>query len=827
MGEGAAMKIPVMGIIWVAALLSTTASITGGLVMYFESIASLEETVDTISEGELRSLADGIMHVQTNVLRKAPLVRNFFYELSLLPAGAPWQDVEDMARLFLWAQLAAQHEVFELAVIVIPRNRSDPLAPTYLGSWVSPMKGAQNREYVFGSYSAAVANASRGTVDSVTPDGAAFEMQIRSYDLDPQTGARRSWLYEWNAVSYINDLVPPQWDPASGRLPGDGLGWTDGSEYGVLLDGAVAVKHRPPGVWWAEADMNVYIYGMYDVMFAPPPPPHPWSDCQTINFAVGFLYTAWEDGFAKYRRTHPDTTVLAVDTKSEIIYASTTDETMLKESCKSVSEFSSVSVSSCVRNVSALSSHHQRLYAELRHAPSGKFGKWTSDGTAYYVRKERVFDNVALLWLRPVSSVDQKVQSALVLLLVFTALVFLFDVLLSLMEVMLIAQPLRDVNVAVEMIGGMETELAAARLRVHQKRAVVVSEMDSLVAGMLNTIDHLENFRSFLPASVLRSMSTHEDAEVEGADNEESIDANEAEGNAAPDLLREDSEDSEASSNISAAAPRPRRVSKGVFALQLLEKRVSVVVVNVVRFVDVGAGECDEMLKVHSALLEWLVGAAAPLRGVIDNFSGDRFFVSFNASKSTASRRVSAGTLAHDFGTHCGEVGLVPSAGVASGSAKVGNLGSRTMRKYSFISALVPFVHALERHARNLGVAVLCCTETHRELQHSYHTLCAGHLLLQKYHPTAVCVFWVTSLRARGKHAEWMYELSSTAENDPHKDWNALMGAVLTGSWSEAAALRDSIQDRSDMAEGTPLRDAVRTAIDRCEYTVPDFTPYY
>ena len=81
MGADRACGIPVLLLICSGALISVCGSVAGGLVMYFQSLASLERTVEQTSASDLQGLKTEILDVMQMVRDNADV--NFLSSMEL------------------------------------------------------------------------------------------------------------------------------------------------------------------------------------------------------------------------------------------------------------------------------------------------------------------------------------------------------------------------------------------------------------------------------------------------------------------------------------------------------------------------------------------------------------------------------------------------------------------------------------------------------------------------------------------------------------------------------------------------------------------------
>jgi class 3 adenylate cyclase len=144
----------------------------------------------------------------------------------------------------------------------------------------------------------------------------------------------------------------------------------------------------------------------------------------------------------------------------------------------------------------------------------------------------------------------------------------------------------------------------------------------------------------------------------------------------------------------------------------LSARTVSVVCINAMGFHSATLRDgAARLASLAEQLTTTVVAAAAEERGVVDSFHGDHFLLTFNAASSCATHAVRAPRCALYIGQRAatsfafiqdgfGCSALTITAGVASGPARCGALGSRDSRRFSIVGAAVPQAFALEQLVR-------------------------------------------------------------------------------------------------------------------------------
>ena len=502
------VSVPITLVIFFAMFVSTGASMAGGLVMYFESLKSLEATVEETSLSELDGIAGNVKTALRLITSTAEQQKKLFYNLEFLNSDDPsvWAN---LSRFVSFAQITGTDQgQYSAGFVLIPYDL-DTGNPFYSCIWNDPFADG-SVEFVH-AFSKNHINKTK-YIDLSADGTESTRWTIDTELLDGEHGNITSFAYSWSAASYLQDTLIGSYDPRNG-----GIVDTPTKEW-EKLDGKgteATSRWRQPSAWWA-ADGNAYTFSSFDAIYLPPPPPHPWSSYRAVLMLSQYKYSYWEKGIMEYAKGHLDTTVVIADAKSYIVYASTTGQKMLGGGCLLYS-FDLASPLECATKIGNMSLTVQEAFLEMLPTPDGTFRKATLDGESYFLRKGGIHHDVVVLWIRPTSSVEGKVQSALNLLIVFTGVVLAFDVVISAAEVFLVALPLQRVSNSVTAIGRMECVEAITHIERYQSRCFMVREMRILMNGMVNTIARINEYKAYMPDAILEN-STVETVEAPAGD---------------------------------------------------------------------------------------------------------------------------------------------------------------------------------------------------------------------------------------------------------------------------------------------------------------------
>lgn len=161
------------------------------------------------------------------------------------------------------------------------------------------------------------------------------------------------------------------------------------------------------------------------------------------------------------------------------------------------------------------------------------------------------------------------------------------------------------------------------------------------------------------------------------------------------------------------------------FALSdILHRRfVTVLCVNLMNFAQIMSRSPEVAMRLHAAVLHEILTAVTNHAGVVDHFHGDRFLVTFNASFVcptpavrgveamvelicrifAITRKVEVSSASLPPAPGVGEGGFDPlgvRVGASCGGAMCGNLGNRSIQRFSTVGKCVGQAQSLMQHAR-------------------------------------------------------------------------------------------------------------------------------
>ena len=746
--------VPIMTMIMVATLFSTASSMAGGLVLYFQGLSSLEASVRETSEGEVASLRDSIVAVLDKTSEFTGAMQKITFSLEKIKTNnsEEWANITRAA----WYSLVSSSPIlYSCGMSMVSFDKHDG-SVFYSVVWGDPRKDG-SQEYMHGHYAPYMNQTEYFPRDEKT--GEVLFMWVRAWTLYG-LGYLGDFLYMWDGVwSFLDTLQ--EWDPRQNpSIPDDYTSDLYDWDEDRRAPGAVGSRWWRPGKWYSS-DL-LYTFTELESIYIPPPAPHPWSRYRAIAFQVGFLYSSWVAPFVEYKRSRPDTTALIVDRVTTIVYVSTTGDNMIPERCQTVGSNVDVDLE-CASRVENLPEYLQQAYVKFNAEPFDVFTKLTLDGEEYFARKTHIFRQAELFWLRPVSSIEGEVNKALVLLIIFTSVVLVFDIMISVVEVVFIALPLKRSSQAIQALGNLDTAVAASAVEEYATKCFMVSEVKSLIHGLSLSIDRLQELRTFMPESVLAEQHSAEE-DTEGCTSASRT-------NKSGGSVTSDSQSKSMGSHL-------HKTHQADLTLCLQSRPIGVLRANIVGWSQTFSGCNDkELLSQHGQVLSTVLDCTQG--GVLDSFTGDRFLVGWNTVKQKASYY--AKPLESAIKIKESIRGFTMSFGAACGKAKVGNMGTKTMRRFTVLSDCLPWVSQLE--AFNKTRKLTCTTEVKlmERCKGFTYTIVDAVVHPKSGNPVILCN--VTGMPT-STNEEWMYALEQT-ETSAEAQMNEFMVAIMNGDFEK------------------------------------------
>ena len=763
------ISIPILVLICVATLLSTAASLAGGLIMYYEGLKALRETVVETSKSELVSLREQLQVPVDSAIHGFESLLYATYSPVLINDNnsSKWVDV---IRQHMFSTVRVFPDELSLIIVGAPR---DPYSPSafYTGVWSEPNTDG-TRTYIYASYAEHL-NDTYSVTNATATSPPLVHMPVDMWQMSGDDGSLGAVTDTFDAGVYLN--VIGAWD-----MERDG-GWPDATwrTRNNSKTRILAYRWREPTLW-VTTDGGLEVFTTYIALFRPPPPPHPWSGYRTVICQVELWNAMWQRRVEAFSSGKPDTTVVVYNRKTAVVYATTTGDPLVNPACSDQAN-SLITRDYCFTQMSNMSLTIQEAYHELGREAYFDLLTSSLDGDEYYALHASILDDVEIMWLRPTSTIKGKVQKALTYLIVFSVLVLAFDTLVSVSEVFFIAMPLKRLEFAIDHIGAMRTEVAQDALSEYDNRTVAVSEMRRVFSGMLITTKQLQEYKAFMPQSVLYSSG------------EESPGASSTLGSIVVSLQ----------SRSTGSGSRKRKGSATQFnsfnsnhAKQKTEsgnltrrKRVTAVYCNLRGFL-AALHSGSEVLAVHTAYVEDVVQHTRALHGVVDDLSGDRMSLSFNTVSVCNGHEVKGALLAMHVRTIKDAVDgmLAVSVAVCAAPAMVGNVGCAALKKYSIFGTVLGDVRSLLAAGKAWSIAALCNDAVAKQaatsmvLRHVAPALVDGRKMLLSE--------LVEEVGAQPAE-EWMYQMAKAESANPHAVNNTIIEHLYHDSITKAGKLME------------------------------------
>ena len=756
--------MPILIVILTATFVSTSSSMAGGLVLYFQGLESLEASVRETSEGETRSLQESVVQVFDKTAEFLGVMKAFIYSNERFHDNNS-EEWANLTRSLWYAQVATSDILYD-SVLTLYTEGTTNSSMFYSGVWSDVLRNG-SKELLYGVY-----GAHQPASHFVVQNGEFKDMIVQTFRMNGRTGyLENTSFYHWSAAAYVETTA--DLDPREGGEIPDLFAAIEHPSLEKVEHIASAVW-RPPAKWYSS-DGNLYAFTELFAAFHPPPPPHPFSTYRVVCIQVGFLYAAFESAFEDYKAARPDTTAVVYGRESGVVYVSTTGEKMISPRCSKENIGAD-----CFLQPSDLPPHAYDAVLRLKDEPFGSFGKMRLDGKEHFVRKVHVHKDLELLWMRPVSSVQGKVEEALNLLIIFTMLVLVFDSVISILEVWYIALPLKRLSRAIRAIGNMETETAMEAIRKYETKRLMVHEIRLLMNGMSATVGRLDEYRTFMPEALLQNTS----------DGGSSFSAS-LKGSMSSSLNSRGMRRTEQSQATLKGKLQPATTALN---LHLVQKRIAVLLINVVGWArTVGAENDAALLSWHGNIVSAVLSVAAAHTGAVESFQGDRFMLGWNTTKPRSDHSPPAASSALYLKEALPDHTL--SCAIACGTARLGNIGTKVLRRFTLLSPIIAWVVELEIFCKTRALNCVCDHKVVQRLAgHFQHRVVDG---VRDVKTGRVVPVSDVIRQSEVRHAEeWMYDPDvhgdSSAAAVAIKEAtavNAFLVAVIREDWDAAVRL--------------------------------------
>eukprot|EP01064_Diplonema_japonicum_P031150 TRINITY_DN5483_c0_g1_i8.p1 TRINITY_DN5483_c0_g1~~TRINITY_DN5483_c0_g1_i8.p1 ORF type:complete len:806 (+),score=252.84 TRINITY_DN5483_c0_g1_i8:54-2471(+) len=490
-GDKAKCKVKLQYLLICATAMSTTLSLLGGLLMYIESLKSLEGVVEDVSSSqvqglrqELRACLDEVYQIEKEmhtlityrVTQNHPITVNPNGALDMNPADVQsWQDFSEWVA---WPRIRWSHWIDEIGIEAIPHADGDP-ALFYFHTW-KDLLTPTGVEYVKVFYNQNTKQVQDGNIT-----------KARAFGISPTNGSVLKTTENYHYDLFVNDLIcHPEMSNAG--PPGSKV---------------MECAQRPEV--WLSGDLTPFIYIYVDTWYVAPPPPHPWSKYKFIGIKVAWFFKQWEEALKQYAERTSNTKVLVFDALTDIVYATSTGEQLMDRPCLGEDRDVLRQKQHCIMHLV----NDSQMNSAWNSVKKTRMGFWTENivGGDHFVRTEilMTLDNglnvtrfdAIILWIQSTSVVQDQVNAALILLVIFCCAVMCCDLCVMCLEYIAVVIPVSRIADSTSYLTTMDIE-GARREILYAVRKVSVTEVVHLARGLLFACNVLDQYKAYLPSTL-------------------------------------------------------------------------------------------------------------------------------------------------------------------------------------------------------------------------------------------------------------------------------------------------------------------------------------
>ena len=301
-----------------------------------------------------------------------------------------------------------------------------------------------------------------------------------------------------------------------------------------------------------------------------------------------------------------------------------------------------------------------------------------------------------------------------------------------------------------------------------------LSEVKAMELSFKQMISNLLEYRNYMPQSVLIDSS-------ELGETETSLHEN--------DLWSHTRSHTTADQVSQDHSSRDKALAQNQLLVELVLKRkkIGITSFNVVGFHSMIMNKSEgEIYDIHQKVLTAVTTNVSLRNGICETFTGDRILATFNAVRPASSYSLSS-VQAGDAARRAVQGMVVLSYACGSGSARVGNMGIRGMKKFTVLSPSVPFVASLEKLNNQFGTLGLV---DHFNQESILLGMTLRKILLvtcPKRDDKVIIISEIIEPKYLADE-EWMYQLRD-AQSTNRSPWNNTFDALQNGNWEEADKL--------------------------------------
>ena len=763
---------PVKVAIFITTILSSAVSLVAGILLYEESVVALEDAVRVSSNATMSVVGKQVAHSFTQSEQAADAANRAV--LRMIPkADNPYEEVIDRWTDFSFANVKSQSErvmgVGTRCVRRIDEPWNDEFGYFRASLWWDPMTRQDGTSWKL--YATSVSYP--GMINPLTNSSVWNISEPRPYraivsELNSSTGETL------RAFDSFGDSV---------------------RKWNTFLRTQGTVGRWVGPYFWHSLDYTTYQYLEYQVKGIPL---QSFPDFDIVQIAF-FTFDSWVELLQNYADGTQQMVLL--NHKTGVVFAHTFfSARTIKNGCGKCTSQTCISFDSCAVLLPSLGPTITDAAAKASQKSNGQF--FTSDlpstdylqfnvevgkrfeandteeqnplpkvirkevinlpSGEYYIRMEIVVQysvegeqQVQLLWIKSTSSMTDKVNAALVQLIILCGLIFVMDGFIAVFEVLLIAVPLSKLQKCVQFLEVMELQECKDILG-EVYTCIGLAEVWEVILGLSFAVISLDNYRNFLPKALLVSRKTR------------SLDGNEKEENSTTSNKSKVPSVTSDSSHRNKATRFNRTVSD-ISSSSLLMITVSPLVKSTFN-----TGLFADMVSLID-----MCGTKS--KGVCYGFypgSPNTFLIGWGMSVKCDNIAVRAATAASEIRKATPRGHLVVAA-VVAGSCRYGNVGSRSLRGFAMFGSLVDHLHQIHEYtgvqASGCGESMICATDIQR-IKGSFETCVIGILQSSK---SMVQIINEVISQIDVTNDEWMYQLAGAA-NSTDELIHSLLSAIIS-----------------------------------------------
>ena len=455
-------------LILLAGMVSTAASLAGGLVLYFEGLDVIEATVKEVARADVQYLSQKSTEAFSSAHSALSETRELLQRLRF----------NTRAEFIGWIRSRLMWTTFHNKLLIEASGIRGFTKNNTTGDQIYEVVWHERRisgeyDWIFATYDPSNNNTECGTPFPC----------VAAYTIDPTSNPSPLLdnIYNYSdagRVQYVRDL-------RNGYL----------GDTGSLFAG--------PWVWFA-ADGNPYVYMSYYMMVPAYNAPF-FSDTMYFTVALSIVADPWVDMMKEYR-TEADVLILQLDKHLDsIVLAGNIPGIASQPGCSASQNLLTVS---CLRTVGQLEQKYIDLIFAAQSTPNDLLvrtnGHWLIKTRIHKLHpSSEGLKDIYMLWMRATSTVEAEMDHALHLLIAFVVGVFLFDFMIGLLEVFLIAVPMREVEQSFIALQRMDLDKAESDVEaIRSCLPIEMSELFSLRKGVLFAIQSLREYKAYLPQTL-------------------------------------------------------------------------------------------------------------------------------------------------------------------------------------------------------------------------------------------------------------------------------------------------------------------------------------